>query len=113
MSRDYRLFLEDILESSEKILSYVKDITQDDFNKSSLVRDAVIRNLEIIGEAAKHIPQEVRDRNREIEWRKISGFRDIATHEYFGIDIEIVWDIVSNEITPLIGKIKKVLSSNS
>ena len=113
MSRDYRLFLEDILELSEKILSYVKDITQDDFNKSSLVRDAVIRNLEIIGEAAKHIPKEVRDGNREVEWRKISGFRDIAIHEYFGIDVEIVWDIVSNEIPPLIGRIKKVLSSNS
>jgi len=71
--------------------------------------DAVVRNLEIIGEAAKNIPQAARQQYPEIEWRKISGMRDLMAHEYFGIDNEILWDVVINKIPDLRMKIDRIL----
>lgn len=74
-----------------------------------MVYDAVLRNLEIIGEAAKSVPDEVRQRFPAVEWRKISGFRDIAAHQYFSISDSIVWDIVENKIPELDKQIFAVL----
>jgi uncharacterized protein with HEPN domain len=96
MSRDYRLFLDDMRAACVKILRYTSGLTFEQFIEDEKSFDAVVRNLEILGEAAKHVPNEVRERHTGIEWRKISGLRDFMAHEYFGIDHEILWDVIEN-----------------
>jgi len=96
MLRDYRAFLEDIYESTLRIELYTEDISFEEFKKNTLLQDAVVRNLEIIGEASKNIPMTIREQYSEIEWKKITGLRDILIHAYFGIDLDIIWDVVKN-----------------
>ena len=101
MLRDYKAYLKDILEAIDRIESYITNLTFDDFSESRLYQDAIVRNLEIIGEAVKRLPEKIIDKYPEIEWKKIAGLRDILIHAYFGIDTEIVWDVtVTNPETP-------------
>lgn len=101
MQRDNQVYLEDILEASHRILTYTKDLDLSAFSKDHRTVDAVVRNLEIIGEAVKKLSEETRKRRPEIEWKKISGLRDILIHEYYGIDYEIIWDIIKNKLPVL------------
>jgi uncharacterized protein with HEPN domain len=110
MSRDYRQFLDDIRAACQKVRRYTQGSTFEEFTRDEKTFDAVLRNLEIIGEAAKNIPDEVREHYPEIEWRKISGLRDIVAHEYFAVDEEIIWDIIRNEISGLLEKVAEILS---
>ncbi len=80
------------------------------FLKDELRQDAVVKNLEVIGEAVKNIPDDLKNRKPEIEWKKIAGLRDILTHGYFGINLEIVWDIIVNKIPDLKRNITDLLS---
>lgn len=101
MARDYKAYINDILEAIDRIESYTTNLTFDDFSESRLYQDAVVRNLEIIGEAVKRLPKELIEKYPGMEWKKIAGLRDILIHAYFGIDIEIVWDVVENKIPEL------------
>ncbi len=107
--REYKIYLKDILEAINKIEKYINNLSFGDFAKNELIQDGVIRNLEIIGEAVKNIPDDVKKSNPEIEWRKIAGLRDILIHAYFGIDVNIIWDIVKNKIPALKGKISEMI----
>lgn len=109
MSRSIHLFLEDIITSCAKVLRYTRGMTFEEFVADERTVDAVLRNLQIIGEAAKNIPQEVRDRSTQIEWRKIAGLRDILAHTYFQIEAEIIWDIVQNKVQILQEQIQQLL----
>jgi uncharacterized protein with HEPN domain len=111
MSRDLRLYLDDIRESCEKIVRYSQGLGFDQFVKDEKTFDAIVRNLEIIGEAAKHIPTEIRARYPNVEWSKIAGLRDIAAHEYFGLDEDILWDVIQNRIPVLLGQIRQILAA--
>lgn len=113
MSRDFRVFLDDILVSIRRIQDYVEDLTFEKFLLDQKTIDAVIRNLEIIGEAARHIPQEVRSMSPMIEWTKIVGLRNIVSHEYFGIDYETVWDVIQNKLPSLEQQIRIILNNLS
>jgi len=109
MSRDETMFLQDILLSCEKISGYIENLTFEQLLEDSKTYDAVVRNLEIIGEAAKNIPQETKSKMPTIDWRNIAGMRDILTHVYFGIDNDILWDVIQNKIPELKNEIKNHL----
>ncbi|GAB4446168.1 MAG: DUF86 domain-containing protein [Anaerolineae bacterium] len=109
MSRDYKLYLADILEAIRKIESYTQGLSLLEFNQDEMRVDAVMRNLEIIGEATKNIPAEVRQKYPAVEWRKIAGLRDVAIHTYFTIDLQIIWDVVQNKLPNLHSDIAKIL----
>ena len=109
MSRNPRLFLEDIRESCLKIIRYTQNLNFEAFRTDEKTLDAVIRNLTIIGEAVKHLPEEIRKRYPGVNWRAIAGLRDIVVHEYFGIDKEILWDVVTNEVPELLRAVENIL----
>ena len=99
--RDWRLFLKDIRLSSALVLEYAGNLTREQFFQDRKTMDAVMRNLAIIGEAAKKIPSDVRRQHPEVAWKKMAGLRDIVVHDYFGIDEDIIWDVISTRIPEL------------
>jgi uncharacterized protein with HEPN domain len=99
--RDWKILLEDILEAAAKIEHYTKNLSRDDFVSNSMVVDAVVRNLEIIGEAAKNVPAEVQNKLQNVPWKKLAGIRNRIVHEYFGVDLNIIWFIIENELSQL------------
>ena len=111
MSRDYKVYLEDILEAIRKIREFTSGISLPALSKDAKTLDAVIRNLEVIGEAVKRLPEEVKGQQPSMEWRKIAGLRDILIHEYFGINVEVVWDVIQHKLSGLEQSVKKLLGS--
>lgn len=107
--RNWRLFINDILECIEKIEKYISNLSYDDFVKDNKTKDAVVRNLEIIGEAANQIPLNIRKRYKDIPWVQIIGLRHRLIHGYFVVDYDIVWNIIKKEIPDLKIKIKEIL----
>ena len=110
--RDIILLLDDMLQSAQKIKRYTKNLDFDSFLSDDKTKDAVVRNFEIIGEAANRIDPDFRDNNPELEWNRIRGFRNRIVHEYFGIDYEIVWEIIDSYIDELIDWLETIIDEN-
>ncbi len=96
--REYNLYLEDMLASMLKIQQYIKGMEFEGFTTNNLVIDAVIRNFEIIGEAAKMVPKKIQAKYPQIPWKQMYGLRNLIAHEYFGIDYELIWKIAANSL---------------
>ena len=109
MPRDYKQQLDDIIQAITSIREYVKDMDYKAFEADRKTQDAVIRNLEVIGEAARTMSDEVRDKAAEIEWYKIIALRNILIHEYFGVNLKIVWDVVQNKLDAVESTCRRLL----
>jgi uncharacterized protein with HEPN domain len=100
-NRPIKLLLSDILESIDRVPLYIEGLSFDAFSNDQKSIDAVVRNLEIIGEAANRLPDEFKDKHPEVEWHKVVGLRNRIIHDYFGIDIKIIWQIMHTDLPAL------------
>ena len=112
MSREWRLFLADMIEFCERVIQYTDGLTREQFESERKTYDATIRNVELIGEAAKNLPDDVTDRYPDIPWRRIKRTRNILAHVYFGVDNDTLWNIIQNEIRPLLDRLREIEHDN-
>ena len=101
MSRDWRLYIGDMIRSCDRILQYSRGLAREEFERHEMAYDAIVRNLGLLGEAARQIPLQVRERTVGVEWPKIIALRNILIHGYFGVDDDILWDVVMNRVSAL------------
>lgn len=109
--RNWEFRLEDIVESLSLIFEYVADMDFQSWSKDRKTIDAVVRNLEIVGEAATHIPEEIQERYPEIPWNSMKGMRNVLIHEYFGVDTDVLWQTIQDDLPALLTEIQMVLES--
>jgi len=109
--RDYRDYLQDILDSITDIESFIRGMSFEEFKRDRKTINAVVRSIEVIGEATKKIPKTLKDKHREVPWKKMSGMRDKLIHEYFGVDVEILWKTAKDDIPPLKQLVQNILKS--
>lgn len=110
--RDLKLRVEDILEAISKIERYTANMSFEDFLADDKSSDAVVRNLEIIGEAARNIPEDICLRFPSVPWDKMRGMRNMLAHEYFGVSLQIIWQTVKDDLPPLVTPLQEILNSN-
>lgn len=113
MSRNYDLYLQDVVTAIDRIASYIKGVDRGEFEKDQMRLDAVIRNLQIIGEAIRKIPESIQKRYPSIPWREIAGLRNRVTHVYFDVDIDIIWDVVQSELPVLKTQVQRIIVEQS
>ena len=104
--REWRFYIDDMIGFAEKVLAYTEGLTQKDFIEHDLTYDATLRNLELIGEAATRIPEEIREANPDIPWRMIIATRNRLIHAYLGIDDDTVWSIIQSHIPELLDRLE-------
>ena len=109
--RDIVIFLQDIVESAEFVQSYIQGISEGEFYQSTEKQDAILHRIQIIGEAAKNIPDEHRQEWPHVPWRAIAGMRDIIVHEYFGITLSMIWKLAVEDVPVLRDQVKEILES--
>ena len=112
MKKDASIFIKHILESIERIEEFTKEISKEKFVNSVQIQDAVIRRIEIIGEATKNIPNKFRKEYSEVPWGEMAKTRDKLIHGYFGVDLDLTWDIVKKDLPDLKKKVKKILKES-
>ena len=110
-SRSWQLYIQDMIEFSGRVLSYTEGLDQKRFIAGTLVYDATLRNLELIGEAATHVPGEVREAHPEIQWRRIIATRNRLAHSYLGMDDDVIWDIIQTDVPNLLPALRNVLNT--
>jgi uncharacterized protein with HEPN domain len=110
MSRSPKDYLQHILQETAFILERSQGLTQEAFFKDELLKRAYVRSLEIIGEASKNLPDEFRQRNPQVPWRRMSGMWDRLIHVYFGVDYEVVWDVIVNQIPGLHQEVERLIN---
>jgi uncharacterized protein with HEPN domain len=113
VKKDVNVFIEHILESILLIETYANHISKDEFLKSRQLQDAIMRRLEIIGEVTKNIPETVRKEHPDLPWREIAGMRDILAHEYFGVDLELTWRTVKENLPVLKQRLSQIIDKTT
>ena len=108
MKRDVKLFVQDILDNINDIGEFSKNLTKEKLISSKLKQNAIVRSIEIIGEAVKNIPDSIKEKYKDVEWNKIAGARDIIIHRYFKVDLESVWDVIENDLPILKKQMEKI-----
>lgn len=106
-------YLLDILESAKIALQHISETTQEDFYKDLLCQDAVVRRIEIIGEAARRISAETKRKYPQLPWKSMIGMRNLVIHEYDSVDLDVVWDVVQKDLPILISELEKVILSRA
>ena len=106
--RSDQLLIQDIIEAAQRIDSYTSGITYDSFIASDMVKDAVVRNFEIIGEASGRLSDSLQQKHNSIEWRKLKAFRNLLIHQYFGVDYALVWDIIQNFMPTTLAQLQQI-----
>jgi uncharacterized protein with HEPN domain len=109
MERNSKLYIKDILDSITKIEAYTKGMSFKEFSRNKMVIDAVIRNFEVIGEASKNLPAKTKSIYKKIPWKEMAGMRDKVIHEYFGVDLKIIWKTIKDSLPDLKKAIIKII----
>ena len=109
--REWRLYIQDMIGFGEKVLSYTEGLEQDAFVTDSLIYDATLHNLALIGEAATHVPAAIREQHPEVPWRAIVGTRNRIIHAYLGIDDDIVWNIIQDDVPAVLPVLRRIARS--